>query len=141
MYKISSSLYSHSTLLVIKSNSEPSVDKFCYTCLILLGSSLLGHLVSRLFTERNIHLRGIAHPFMFDRDIELIMPDSSSFDGIRLMGAVPTSPANFYKLLLRKSSVLLYCGGTREALHRKVINQKKKKEISILLEASPLQPN
>ncbi|KAJ6844759.1 acyltransferase-like protein, chloroplastic isoform X1 [Iris pallida] len=79
----------------------------------------LGHLVSRLFTERNIHLRGIAHPFMFDRDIELIMPDSSSFDGIRLMGAVPTSPANFYKLLLRKSSVLLYPGGTREALHRK----------------------
>lgn len=86
---------------------------------MLLGLEL-GPLVTRLFHERKIHLRGIAHPFMFDRASELLMLDSSSFDGYRLLGAVPVSAANFYKLLSRKSFVLLYPGGAREALHKKV---------------------
>ena len=81
----------------------------------------LGHLFSRLFTEKNIHLRGIAHPIVFERDSERIMPDSSVFDGIRLMGAVPVSAANFFKLLSRKEAVLLYPGGIREAIHKKVV--------------------
>ncbi|EHA8588340.1 acyltransferase-like protein, chloroplastic [Cocos nucifera] len=85
---------------------------------MLLGLEL-GPLVTRLFLERKIHLRGIAHPFMFDRASELLMLDSSSFDGYRLLGAVPVSAANFYKLLSRNSFVLLYPGGAREALHRK----------------------
>ncbi|ONK72064.1 uncharacterized protein A4U43_C04F15320 [Asparagus officinalis] len=85
---------------------------------MLLGLDL-GHLVSRLLTDKNIHLRGIAHPFMFERDSEVIMLDPSSFDGMRLVGAVPVSPANFYKLLSRKSTVLLYPGGAREAIHKK----------------------
>lgn len=87
---------------------------------MLLGWDL-GHLVSRLLTDRNIHLRGIAHPFMFERNAEVILPDSSMFDGARLMGAVPVSAASFYKLLSRKSTVLLYPGGAREAIHKKVI--------------------
>ena len=81
----------------------------------------LGHLVSRLFTDKNIHLRGIAHPIVFERDSERIMPDSSAFDGVRLMGAVPVSAASFYKLLSRKEAVLLYPGGAREAMHKKVV--------------------
>lgn len=87
---------------------------------MLLGWEL-GHLVSRLFIDKDIHLRGIAHPSMFEREFEVIVPDSSMFDGSRLMGAVPVSAANFYKLLSKKSAVLLYPGGAREALHRKVI--------------------
>ncbi|KAJ0971206.1 hypothetical protein J5N97_019165 [Dioscorea zingiberensis] len=85
---------------------------------MLMGFDL-GSLVSRFVTEKNIILRGIAHPFMFNRASELLMPDSSSFDGMRLMGAVPSSPINLYKLLSRKAFVLLYPGGAREALHRK----------------------
>lgn len=86
---------------------------------MLMGFDL-GSLVSRFLTEKNILLRGIAHPFMFNRASELLMPDSSSFDGMRLMGAVPASSINFYKLLSRKEFVLLFPGGAREALHRKV---------------------
>ncbi|XP_038985819.1 acyltransferase-like protein At1g54570, chloroplastic isoform X2 [Phoenix dactylifera] len=87
---------------------------------MLMGLEL-GPLFTRLFLERKIHLRGIAHPFMFDRASELLMPDSSSFDSHRLLGAVPASAANFYKLLSRKSFVLLYPGGAREALHKKML--------------------
>ncbi|CAL9776764.1 unnamed protein product [Musa acuminata subsp. burmannicoides] len=85
---------------------------------MLLGLEL-GIMFSRFFTEKRIHLRGLAHPFMFNRASEQLMPDSSSFDGHRLMGAVPVSATNFYKLLSMKSFVLLYPGGAREALHRK----------------------
>ncbi|XP_065019536.1 phytyl ester synthase 2, chloroplastic-like isoform X4 [Musa acuminata AAA Group] len=87
---------------------------------MLLGLEL-GIMFSRFFTEKRIHLRGLAHPFMFNRASEQLMPDSSSFDGHRLMGAVPVSATNFYKLLSMKSFVLLYPGGAREALHRKVL--------------------
>ncbi|XP_042969326.1 acyltransferase-like protein At3g26840, chloroplastic isoform X5 [Carya illinoinensis] len=41
------------------------------------------------------------------------------YDENRIMGAVPVSGTNFYKLLSSKSHVLLYPGGMREALHRK----------------------
>jgi len=77
-------------------------------------------LVSRIFLERNILIRGIAHPMMFTRSKTGKMPDLSSFDKFRIMGAVPVTPANFFKLFSSKSHVLLYPGGMREALHRKV---------------------
>ncbi|KAL6136034.1 hypothetical protein ACLB2K_061336 [Fragaria x ananassa] len=38
---------------------------------------------------------------------------------VLLMGAVPVSGRNFFKLLSTKSHALLYPGGVREALHRK----------------------
>jgi hypothetical protein len=48
------------------------------------------------------------------------LPEVSSFDTFRIMGAVPVAPSNLFKLLSSKSHVLLYPGGMREALHRKV---------------------
>ncbi|XP_074572947.1 phytyl ester synthase 2, chloroplastic-like isoform X2 [Curcuma longa] len=91
---------------------------------VLVGNHMLmglelGPLFTRFVTEKKIHLRGIAHPFLFNRDSEQLMPDSSSFDSYRLVGAVPVSAPNFYKLLSAKAFVLLYPGGAREALHRK----------------------
>lgn len=86
---------------------------------MLMGLEL-GPLVIRFLKEKNILLRGISHPFMFDRNAEMLMPDSSSFDKYRIMGAVPVSGTNLYKLLAKDSFVLLYPGGAREALHRKV---------------------
>ncbi|KAK2968787.1 hypothetical protein RJ640_028180 [Escallonia rubra] len=85
---------------------------------MLLGLEL-GPLVCRFWDEGNIHLRGIAHPMMFFRLREGKMPDLSTFDAQRIMGAVPVSATNFYRLLSLKSHVLLYPGGVREALHRK----------------------
>lgn len=87
---------------------------------MMLGLELIP-LVSRIWTERNILLRGIAHPLMFTKFKEGYLPDLSAFDTFRVMGAVPVSAPNFYKLFSSKSHVLLYPGGMREALHRKVM--------------------
>ncbi|KAH7577147.1 hypothetical protein JRO89_XS01G0212300 [Xanthoceras sorbifolium] len=48
-----------------------------------------------------------------------VLPDALLFDIVRMTGAVPVSAGNFYKLLSSKSHILLYPGGSREALHRK----------------------
>ncbi|XP_027188577.1 phytyl ester synthase 2, chloroplastic-like isoform X1 [Cicer arietinum] len=85
---------------------------------MLLGLELVP-LVSRIFMERNILVRGIAHPMMFMKRKNGRLPDISSFDTFRIMGAVPVAPSNLFKLLSSKSHVLLYPGGMREALHRK----------------------
>lgn len=86
---------------------------------MLLGLELFP-LVSQFMIERNIVLRGIAHPMMFKKLKDGKLPELSQYDTYRIMGAVPVSGTNFYKLLSSKSHVLLYPGGMREALHRKV---------------------
>ncbi|KAG0544404.1 hypothetical protein BDA96_02G272500 [Sorghum bicolor] len=85
---------------------------------MLMGFEL-GPMVTGILSSTGIHIRGLAHPFMFDKSTELLMPDSAHFDLHRIMGAVPVTGANFYKLLADKEFVLLYPGGAREALHRK----------------------
>ncbi|XP_008231052.1 PREDICTED: acyltransferase-like protein At3g26840, chloroplastic [Prunus mume] len=85
---------------------------------MLLGFEL-APMVTQMLVERNIHLRGIAHPMMFTKLREGRLPDISNYDTLRVMGAVPVSGSNFYKLLSSKCHVLLYPGGVREALHRK----------------------
>ncbi|KAL2529233.1 Esterase/lipase/thioesterase family protein [Forsythia ovata] len=85
---------------------------------MMLGLELVP-LVSRFWIERNILLRGIAHPMMFTRLRDGLLPELSSFDTYKMMGAVPVSASNFFKLFSTKSHVLLYPGGMREALHRK----------------------
>ena len=88
---------------------------------MLLGIELVP-LVTNIFLERNILVRGIAHPLMFlhKKNKEGMLPDLSQYDTYRLMGAVPVSATNLFKLMSSKSHVLLYPGGMREALHRKV---------------------
>ncbi|KAL6143058.1 hypothetical protein ACLB2K_053756 [Fragaria x ananassa] len=81
---------------------------------MLLGFEIVP-LVTQLFEQYNVHLRGIAHPMMFDGSL----PEITLYDDFRLMGAVPVSGKNFFKLLSTKSHALLYPGGVREALHRK----------------------
>lgn len=85
---------------------------------MMLGLEL-APLVTRFMVERDILLRGIAHPLMFTKLKEGNLPDVSSFDFIRVMGAVPVSATNFYRLFSINSHILLYPGGVREALHRK----------------------
>ncbi|XP_010514347.1 PREDICTED: acyltransferase-like protein At3g26840, chloroplastic [Camelina sativa] len=84
---------------------------------MILGFEL-APMVGLLMKHRNIHMRGLTHPmvFMYIRDS---IVDPKTFDKYKLMGGVPVSNMNFYKLLREKALVLLYPGGVREALHRK----------------------
>lgn len=99
----------------------PSEGPVLYVGYHMMLGLEIGPLVSRFWTERNILLRGVAHPMMFTRVKEGRLPDISSFDTFRIMGAVPVSAPNFFRLFSSKSHVLLYPGGVREALHRKVV--------------------
>lgn len=85
----------------------------------LLGLDVLT-LIPEFMIESNILLRGLAHPIMYFKSKEGGLGDLSPYDVMRIMGAVPVSGINLYKLMSSKSHVLLYPGGVREALHRKV---------------------
>ncbi|KAL4364341.1 hypothetical protein GQ457_04G033810 [Hibiscus cannabinus] len=87
---------------------------------MLMGFEIVP-LVAQLLMERNILVRGIAHPMLFVKPKGGYLPemDPSNFDIFRLMGSVPVSGASFFKLMSSKSHILLYPGGAREALHRK----------------------
>lgn len=86
---------------------------------MLLGLEVISF-ISKFWTERNILVRGLTHPMLFASSSDKKSRDVSQFDAVRVMGAVPVSATNFYKLLSSKSHVLLYPGGAREALHRRV---------------------
>ncbi|XP_062017790.1 phytyl ester synthase 2, chloroplastic-like [Rosa rugosa] len=85
---------------------------------MLLGSDI-APLVAQLWEQKGIHLRGIAHPMMFMKSKQGNLVELPFSDYFRLMGAVPVSGKNFFRLLSTKSHILLYPGGIREALHRK----------------------
>ncbi|KAJ7976278.1 Acyltransferase-like protein, chloroplastic [Quillaja saponaria] len=88
---------------------------------MLLGFEVVP-LVTRIFVERDILVRGMAHPMIFAKYKKGKLPDFSQlsmYDTVKLMGAVPVSATNFFRLFSSKSHVLLYPGGMREALHRK----------------------
>lgn len=86
----------------------------------LLGLELTP-LVEGFMREKNIVVRGIAHPELFSGRLESESPEISMVDWVKVFGAVPVTANNLYKLLSVKSHVLLYPGGAREALHRKVL--------------------
>ncbi|KAL6601775.1 hypothetical protein ACP70R_044995 [Stipagrostis hirtigluma subsp. patula] len=85
----------------------------------MLLASEVGPIVTGVLSSAGIHIRTLAHPFIFDKNMEQLMPDSAYFDLYRVMGAVPVTGGNFYKLLSQKQFVLLFPGGAREMLHRK----------------------
>ncbi|KAK3412961.1 hypothetical protein EUGRSUZ_I01616 [Eucalyptus grandis] len=85
---------------------------------MLLGLELFP-MVFRLLNQRNILLRGIAHPKLFEKYKKGQTLDPAYTDAFRMMGAVPVSGTNLFKLLSSKCHVLLYPGGVPEALHRK----------------------
>ncbi|XP_056843565.1 phytyl ester synthase 2, chloroplastic isoform X2 [Raphanus sativus] len=84
---------------------------------MLLGLELIP-MISQILKERNIHLRGLAHPMLF-LDGQDVCVDPQIFDKFKLIGGVPVSKFSIYKLLSSKSHVLLYPGGIREAFHKK----------------------
>ncbi|XP_073009426.1 phytyl ester synthase 1, chloroplastic isoform X2 [Typha latifolia] len=85
---------------------------------MLMGLEL-GPLYEAFLKEKNVILRGLAHPILFSRKYETSRQEISRSDTMTLFGALPVTPINMYRLFSRKSFVLLYPGGAREALHRK----------------------
>lgn len=63
----------------------------------------------------------MAHPSLFQGLNETSDQELSFPDFLKLFGSLPVSPRHMYKLFSQKAVVLLYPGGAREALHRKVI--------------------
>lgn len=98
----------------------PSEGPVLYVGYHMLLGFELAPMVLQLLKERNIHLRGLAHPMLFVNNQDALV-DTQMFDKYKIMGGVPVSNFNIYKLLSLKSHVLLYPGGVREALHRKVL--------------------
>lgn len=77
-------------------------------------------LVLEFMREKKIVLHGLAHPEVYKYRVEdehIMIPFT---DVLKLCGTVPVSARNLYKLLSTKSYALLYPGGARESLHRKV---------------------
>ncbi|KAL0655850.1 hypothetical protein Bca4012_076434 [Brassica carinata] len=72
--------------------------------------------------KRNIIFCGLAHPLMFAKKIGSKLPDMQMFLTVRIIGAVPVSNMNFYKLLRSKAHGVLYPEDVCAALHRKVVN-------------------
>lgn len=85
---------------------------------MLMGLELTP-LVGEIIRERNILVRGIAHPALFGKRSDEGLQEPNFIDSVRLFGAVPVSGKNFFRLLSTRSFALLYPGGAREALHRK----------------------
>ncbi|XP_057963000.1 phytyl ester synthase 1, chloroplastic isoform X2 [Malania oleifera] len=85
---------------------------------MLLGCEL-GPLVEAFLKEKNIMIRGVAHPEMFSKKHEGPSNEFGPFDLVKLFGGLPVTPRNLFKLFSTKSHILLYPGGAREALHRK----------------------
>ncbi|RZC59649.1 hypothetical protein C5167_006958 [Papaver somniferum] len=97
----------------------PSEGPVLYVGYHMLMGFDLAPLISTFLEEKNILVRGIAHPMFFQNELEKRQLDPSIFDPIKILGAVLVSPTNFYKLLAENSHVLLYPGGVREAFHGK----------------------
>ena len=98
----------------------PSEGPVLYVGYHMLLGLELGPMITQVLKERNIHLRGMAHPMLFINS-EVTFVDTQMLDKYKILGGVPVSNFNIYKLLQAKSHVLLYPGGIREALHRKVL--------------------
>ncbi|KAH9743294.1 AB hydrolase-1 domain-containing protein [Citrus sinensis] len=77
-------------------------------------------MVQQFMIQRNVLVRCVAHPMFFESK-DGGLPDFEGNDTLRIIGGVPASAVNLYKLLSSKSHVMLHPGGMREALHRKIV--------------------
>lgn len=77
-------------------------------------------IVQGFIEEKKVVARILANPLFFNENFGTLRQELSLFDSYSVLGAVPISPINMYKLFERNEFVVLYPGGVREALHRKV---------------------
>ena len=84
---------------------------------MLLGLDLF-ILFLQFLKEKRITLRGLGHPQNLKPDHQSVIPNISII--LKVFGMLPVTAINLFKLFSSNSYVLLYPGGAREALHRKV---------------------
>lgn len=80
----------------------------------------LSPLYEEILREKKTIVHGMAHPVLFGGNYETSRQELSRFDTVSMYGGLPVTPINMYRLFERNEFVLLYPGGVREALHRKV---------------------
>lgn len=86
--------------------------------LLIVGNHQLGGfdmilVGAQLFEERNLFVRGLGHPVIFQYTNQV-------FDLYKTFGgAVMATPKNFYRLMQTQQAVLHFPGGAREAYHGK----------------------
>ncbi|XP_065851775.1 phytyl ester synthase 1, chloroplastic-like [Euphorbia lathyris] len=90
---------------------------------LLVGNHMLmglevAAIVEAFLEEKNLMVHGLAHPMLFNGRLEPLNV-TTEIDWVQLMGAVPVTGSNCFKLLSSKSHVLLCPGGGREAFHYK----------------------
>ena len=91
---------------------------------LLVGNHMLmglevGFFIEEFLREKNIVVHGLAHPELFLERLATPTDEFSFLDWTRIYGAVPVIASNLFKFLSKKSHILLFPGGAREALHRK----------------------
>ncbi|KAL8210008.1 hypothetical protein R6Q57_006740 [Mikania cordata] len=69
--------------------------------------------------ERKITLHGLSHPESYQYRVEHELVMIPYTDLLKIIGAIPVSARNLFRLLSGNSHALLYPGGARESLHRK----------------------
>jgi len=79
----------------------------------------LGILLNEFLEDQNVMIRSLAHPALIMTDSLVDLPESGLPDLVRLLGAVPVTGSNLYKLMAAHEAVLLLPGGMREAVKRK----------------------
>ncbi|KAK3011155.1 hypothetical protein RJ639_011099, partial [Escallonia herrerae] len=85
---------------------------------MLMGLEL-APLVVEFLKEKNVLVRGLAHPDLFSPKAVSGSHEYTFFELMKAFGALPVTASNLFKLLSTKSHALLYPGGAREALHNK----------------------
>ncbi|GAV64222.1 DAGAT domain-containing protein/Abhydrolase_6 domain-containing protein [Cephalotus follicularis] len=85
---------------------------------MLMGLEL-SSLVEEFLREKKIMVRGLAHPELFQEKLETHSSEFALIDWMKVMGALPVSASNLFRLFSENSHILLYPGGAREALHAK----------------------
>nr|XP_043621836.1 acyltransferase-like protein At1g54570, chloroplastic [Erigeron canadensis] len=83
---------------------------------MLMGLDLF-ILYLQFLKEKHKMLRGLGHPQNLTLDNDSGIPHLSIW--FRVFGLLPVTAINMFKLLSADSYILLYPGGSREALHRK----------------------
>ncbi|EOY11183.1 hypothetical protein QUC31_009614 [Theobroma cacao] len=76
-------------------------------------------LIEAFLREKNIMVRGIAHPELFWGKFRSAGNEFAFPDWVKVMGALPVTANYLFRALSTKAHVLLYPGGQREALHYK----------------------
>uniref|UniRef100_A0ACD5UV07 Uncharacterized protein n=1 Tax=Avena sativa TaxID=4498 RepID=A0ACD5UV07_AVESA len=78
-------------------------------------------IVEGFLEEKKVAIRILGNPLLFSEHFGTLRQEFSLFDYFSVYGAVPISPINMYKLFQGNEFVVLYPGGVREVLHRKVL--------------------